>query len=104
MKKLLLAVTATSLMSFGLAAQAGDVAAGKDLFSSTCVSCHGEQGQGVVGPKLAGQSASDLQAKLHAYQNGEQMGPMTSMMAPMAAGLSEADVQNVTAYIEAELH
>lgn len=29
---------------------------------------------------------------------------MTSMMAPMAAGLSEADIANVTAYIEAELN
>ncbi|PIZ71872.1 MAG: cytochrome C, partial [Piscirickettsiaceae bacterium CG_4_9_14_3_um_filter_43_564] len=72
MKKLLLAVTATSLMSFGLAAHAGDVAAGKATFTSVCVACHGEQGQGVVGPKLAGQSAADLSTKLHAYKNGEQ--------------------------------
>jgi len=91
-------------MSFGLAAHAGDVAAGKATFTSVCEACHGEQGQGVVGTKLAGQSAADLSTKLHAYKNGEQRGPMTSMMAPMAAGLSEADIANVTAYIEAELN
>lgn len=99
MKKLLLAVSATSLMSFGFAAHAVDTAAGQEKFTTVCLACHGANAEGVVGPKLAGQSAEDLASKIHAYKNGEQRGPMTSMMAPMAAGLSEDDIANVTAYI-----
>jgi len=97
MKKLLLALTATSLVSFGAAANAGDAGAGQAAYA-TCVGCHGAAGEGGVGPKLAGQAAADIVAKLHKYKNGEQVGPMTSMMAPMAAGLSDADIENIAAY------
>ena len=98
MKKLLLAVTATSLISFGASAYAGgDATAGQSAYS-TCVGCHGAAGEGGVGPKLAGQSAADIADKLKKYKAGEQVGPMTSMMAPMAAGLSDADIANIAAY------
>ena len=103
MKKLLIAMSATALISFGAAANAADAAAGKATFSSTCVGCHGANGEGGVGPKLAGQSAADIAKKLHAYKAGKQRGPMTSMMAPMAAGLSDADIENIAAYV-ATLH
>ncbi len=100
MKKLLLALSATSLIAFGSAANAaGDATAGQAAYS-TCVGCHGAAGEGGVGPKLAGQSAADIVAKLHKYKSGEQVGPMTSMMAPMAAGLSDADIENIAAYVQ----
>lgn len=99
MKKLLLTISAASLMSIGFSAQAADMAAGQEKFETVCLACHGANAEGVVGPKLAGQPQADLSTKIHAYKNGEQLGPMTSMMAPMAAGLSEADIENVTAYI-----
>lgn len=88
-----------ALMASG-AAVAGDAAAGKALFAGQCASCHGAnaEGQGMF-PKLAGQSAADITAKLNAYKAGEQVGPMTSMMAPMATGLSDADIANVAAYV-----
>ncbi|MDG4811866.1 c-type cytochrome [Hydrogenovibrio sp. 3SP14C1] len=99
MKKLLLALSATSLITFGAAANAGgDATAGQSAYS-TCVGCHGAAGEGGVGPKLAGQDASAIKAKLHKYKAGEQVGPMTSMMAPMAAGLSDADIENIAAYV-----
>jgi cytochrome c553 len=102
MKKLLIALSATTLISFGAAANAGDAGAGQAAFA-TCVGCHGAAGEGGVGPKLAGQSAEAIKEKLHKYKNGEQVGPMTSMMAPMAAGLSDADIDNIAAYV-ATLH
>jgi len=99
MKKLLVAATTAGLLTFGVAAQAaGDAAAGKATFQ-TCVGCHGASAEGGVGPKLAGQKAADIIAKLHEYKAGKQRGPMTSMMAPMAAGLSDADIENVAAYV-----
>ncbi|RUM90405.1 MAG: cytochrome C [Thiomicrospira sp.] len=99
MKKLLLALSATSLITFGAAANAGGNATAGQSSYSTCVGCHGAAGEGGVGPKLAGQSAADIKAKLHKYKAGEQVGPMTSMMAPMAAGLSDADIENIAAYV-----
>ncbi|GAB6033988.1 c-type cytochrome [Galenea microaerophila] len=99
MKKLLIAMSATALISFGSAANAGDAAAGQATYSSTCVGCHGANGEGGVGPKLAGQPAADIAQKLHDYKAGKQVGPMTSMMAPMAAGLSDADIENIAAYV-----
>ncbi|MDG6774086.1 c-type cytochrome [Thiomicrorhabdus sp. ZW0627] len=98
MKKLTIALATAGLISFGAAAQAGDAAAGQGAFA-TCVGCHGAAGEGGVGPKLAGQPAADIAAKLHKYKAGEQIGPMTSMMAPMAAGLSDADIENIAAYV-----
>lgn len=99
MKKMIIALATAGLVSFGASAFAGDVTAGKALYDSTCVGCHGTNGEGGVGPKLAGQSAKEIADKLHKYKNGEQVGPMTSMMAPMVADLSDADIENISAYI-----
>ncbi|MBN2647194.1 MAG: c-type cytochrome [Thiotrichales bacterium] len=66
---------------------------------ATCIGCHGAQGEGGVGPKLAGQVVADVVDKLKRYKAGEQVGPMTGMMAPMATGLSEADMQAVAEYV-----
>jgi cytochrome c553 len=98
MKNTIIALAAAGLVSFGAAAQAaGDASVGQAAFA-TCVGCHGMAGEGGVGPQLAGQPAADIVAKLHKYKNGEQVGPMTAMMAPMAAGLSDTDIANIAAY------
>lgn len=97
MKNLLVALATTGLLSFGAAAQAGDVAAGASAYG-TCIGCHGSAGEGGVGPKLAGQSAEAIVSLLNKYKAGEQVGPMTPMMAPMAVGLSDADIANIAAY------
>lgn len=64
-----------------------------------CVGCHGPRGGGGVGPRLAGQSADALMRKLKDYKAGKQMGPQTAMMAPIAQGLSDADIEAVANYI-----
>ena len=98
MKNTLIALAAAGLVSFGAAAQAGDATAGQSAYA-TCVGCHGAAAEGGVGPKLAGAVPAETIAKLKAYKAGEQVGPMTSMMAPMAAGLSDADMENIAAYV-----
>ena len=80
------------------AAGGGSKVDGSDVYGQ-CVGCHGPQGGGGVGPKLAGQSKDDLAKKLKAYKAGEQMGPQTAMMAPMAQGLSDDEIEAVAEYI-----
>ena len=98
MKNTMIALAAAGFVTFGTAAQAGDATAGQAAYA-TCIGCHGAAGEGGVGPKLAGVAPSETVAKLKAYKAGEQVGPMTSMMAPMAAGLSDADMENIAAYV-----
>lgn len=98
MKNTIMAITAAGLMIFGAASQAGDATAGQAAYG-TCIGCHGAAGEGGVGPKLAGADPASTVAKLKKYKAGEQVGPMTSMMAPMAMGLSESDMENIAAYV-----
>lgn len=100
MQKPLIALLSTILITMATTSMAeGDPIAGKDKFKSTCVTCHGSNAEGNVGPKLAGQPAADIIRKLTEYRAGKQRGPMTFMMAPMAQGLTETEVQNVAAYV-----
>lgn len=66
---------------------------------ATCVGCHGAKGEGGVGPRLNNQTVADIVTKLEKYKAGEQMGPMTGMMAPMAAGLSADDMTAIAEYV-----
>lgn len=73
-------------------------ASGQQLYA-TCVGCHGSEGEGGVGPKLAGQTAHNIAELLKRYKAGEEVGPMTMMMAPNATQLSDADIMEVSKYI-----
>jgi len=66
---------------------------------ATCVGCHGSSGEGGVGPRLNNQTVDDIVAKLEKYKAGEQLGPMTAMMAPMATGLSTEDMKAIAEYV-----
>lgn len=68
---------------------------------TTCASCHGAQAEGAMGPKLAGQPVAEIVDKLRRYKAGEQIGPLTGVMAPMAAPLSEEQMQAVAEYASA---
>ncbi len=100
MKKNLIALLSISLIAMATTTMAaGDPIAGKYKFKVTCVGCHGSNAEGMVGPKLAGQPAKEIVRKLTEYRAGKQRGPMTSMMAPMAQGLTETEVHNLAAYV-----
>lgn len=66
---------------------------------STCAGCHGGSAEGGIGPKLAGQAVDAIVAKLNRYKSGEQIGPLTGMMAPMAVPLSDEQMQAVAEYL-----
>jgi cytochrome c553 len=82
-----------------LAEAAGDAAAGQQAFAA-CVSCHGPQGQGMaIFPKIAGQTAEYISGRLKQYRAGEMVGPTSPLMMPHAAGLSDAQIADLAAYV-----
>ncbi|GKT12049.1 MAG: cytochrome c [Thiomicrorhabdus sp.] len=71
---------------------------GKEIFP-ICAGCHGGHGEGGIGPRLYDQKSVDLVAKLTRYKAGEQLGPMSAMMKPMAKTLSEEEMVSVAEYV-----
>lgn len=93
MKSIVLA----SLVLLSVPTMAQDVAQGKAKYA-TCVACHGAQGGGGMGPKLAGQPAAAIEKKLLAYKNKQQVGPQSQLMWGLSAGLTPIDIKNLAAY------
>jgi cytochrome c553 len=96
MKKTL---TLIALVAFSFSASivvAGDAAAGKAK-SATCAACHGADGISTndLWPNLAGQKEGYLVIQLKAFRDGGRTNPM---MAPMAAALSDGDIDDLATY------
>ena len=68
-----------------------------------CAACHGPDGGGGVGPKLAGQTADYISGRLITYKNKGDVGPMSAMMWGQAAMLSDKDISMISEYIQAGL-
>lgn len=92
----ILAITALSCAFASTSVFAGDAAKGKAK-STTCVACHGANGISMIPmyPNLAGQKEQYLVLQLKAFRDGERK---NMVMAPMAAGLSDEDIANLSAY------
>lgn len=104
MRKIVLLATVAGLLISG-GAMAADAAAGKAK-SAVCTACHGADGNSMVPmyPKLAGQHAAYLEAAVKAYRDGQRTGGNAAIMAPMAKGLSDADIANLAAYYSQQAH
>ena len=76
---------------------AGDPAAGQAK-AGTCLACHGPDGNSVnpLWPKLAGQHPGYTKKQLVELQASETRS--NAMMAPMIAGLSEQDMDDLAAF------
>lgn len=74
----------------------GDAAAGKAK-AGVCAGCHGPQGVSTnpVWPSLAGQQEQYLTKQMKDFRDGKRADPV---MAPMAQGLSDQDIENLSAY------
>ena len=96
MTKTYLLITAALLSISSTSVVAGDAAAGKAK-SATCAACHGQNGisPNDLWPNLAGQKAGYLVAQMKAFRDGQRANPM---MAPMAAPLSDADIDDLAAF------
>ncbi|MBU2098204.1 MAG: c-type cytochrome [Gammaproteobacteria bacterium] len=81
------------------AASASPAELGKTAFVG-CTACHGAGGEGGIGPALAGRDSAFVVTALTAYKNREERGPQSAVMYPSAAALSDADIQNIAAFVE----
>ncbi|HEY6641666.1 c-type cytochrome [Povalibacter sp.] len=78
----------------------GSVDAGQAK-SATCVACHGVDGNSVnpEWPSLAGQHSQYIVKQLKAFKSGARQ---NALMSPMAATLSDADMEDLGAYYAAQ--
>jgi len=96
MNKTLTLLAVLALAGASANALAGDAEKGKAK-TGTCVACHGKDGKATVPnyPNLACQNEKYLVDALKQYKSGARSNPL---MKPMVASLSDADVENVSAY------
>jgi len=80
------------------AALAADIEAGKKKVQEVCAACHGIDGGTPTTPdypKLAGQYPDYLAKALRDYKSGRRK---NAIMAGMAQGLTDKDIENVAEY------
>ena len=96
MKQCLTTLLLCTAVSFNALA-AGDPVAG-EAKAALCSSCHGPAGNSVnpEWPKLAGQHARYTAKQIHDFKAGKTRS--NALMAPMIAGLSDQDVEDIAAY------
>jgi len=88
-------IMACSLVVYGAAQAAGDVAAGKTK-SAMCAGCHGTNGQGVPpNPALAGKPEADIAQALRDFRSGKRVNPVKKAI---TASLSEQDIENLATF------
>ncbi|HTN34805.1 MAG TPA: c-type cytochrome [Marinobacter sp.] len=102
MKMKLFAVASLFALSTAIpavASAAGDAAAGKAK-AAVCAACHGQNGVAQIPmyPNLAGQHEQYLVSALKAYKAGQRTGGQAAIMQGQAAGLSDDDIANLSAY------
>lgn len=101
MIKLLAIVTFLILTSGNVAQASGDVIAGKAK-STSCIACHGEDGNSPVNPlwpKLAGQHKGYIEKQLMAFRSGTRK---NQLMTPVAAPLTDQDIKDLAAYYNSQ--
>ncbi len=81
-------------------AYAQEVSAGEALYKSVCKNCHGPTAKGLASfPKLAGTTAEYLSMRLEQYRAGEKVSHNSALMWPIAAELSDEDIDSLSEYI-----
>ena len=65
-----------------------------------CSACHGDRGQGGIGPTLYDKSADEIIEKLTLYKNGEVVGPQSPMMWPQAMNLTDGQIETIGVFVQ----
>jgi cytochrome c553 len=71
-------------------------------WTATCAVCHGDAGQGVGpgNPAVAGQPAAYTYDQLRRWKTGERRNDPRNVMSDAVAGLSEAEMRAIAAWLE----
>lgn len=87
---------AVGFISQNALAQDGDVKAGRAK-AEVCAPCHGIDGISKIAeaPNIAGQNPSYMLEQLQAFQSGERVNPMMSIV---VKDLTASDIDNLIAY------
>lgn len=83
-----------ALCSMTSAQAAGNAAAGKAK-SDDCAECHGANGEGTEGPRLAGKSEAELVQAMQDYKSGKRS---DAVMKALLSKLSDQDLADLAAY------
>ena len=97
-KRVIIAILAlAALPNLALAA---DAKAGEAKANTVCAACHGLKGVSTnpLWPNLAGQKDQYFIKQMKDFRDGKRADPV---MAPMAVGLSDADIENLAAFYAA---
>ena len=68
-----------------------------------CMGCHGQNGEGGLGPKLSGQSYDYILDRLNTYKDRGTVGSQSRMMWSQASALSDKDMSDISKYISEKL-
>ncbi len=73
---------------------------GKALFMSQgCEGCHGSEGTGSVGPRLAAQQEKYLIAQFKLIRDEQRTSGLSSMMSSAVKNVSDDDINAIAAYL-----
>ncbi len=104
MKHLILGLVCLNFVVFGTnKVIAGDIKAGEARYAQNCGNCHGPAGMGLASyPKIKGKEVSYLIDRLNTYRAGTKIGPNSDLMIMMAQPLSDIEIANLAAYLNAQ--
>jgi cytochrome c553 len=98
--RILLSTAFAAALALSGQALAADIAAGKSAYAAKgCIGCHGAGGVSAVPtyPSLKGKDAAFVKENLTSFRSGKRV---SATMNAMAAGLSDADIVNLAAYVD----
>lgn len=103
MKLMTSTIIATLVLAGTSTMAAGDAKAGAAK-ATVCFACHGPNGNSTnpMYPVLAGKDAKFIVEQLKAFKSGTRKTPNAGLMKPMAAPLSDADMENLAAFFSTQ--
>jgi len=102
MKGLLLGIVSLCLL-VSKPALSGDIDAGEARYAQNCGNCHGPGGMGLASyPKIKGKEIPYLIDRLKTYRAGTKIGPNSDLMIMMAMPLTDVEIANLAAYLNAQ--
>ena len=103
MKGILFLSTCMFFLAFSSFVHSGDISAGEARYAQNCGNCHGPGGMGLASyPKISGKEIPYLKDRLETYRAGTKIGPNSSLMIMMAQPLSDVEIANLAAYLNAQ--